>query len=135
LRQQTAQADGPTVHCSPVWQQARQTSDARVCCGRPGRAKENVTQTAHNGRPRLNGWNFGKRLACAHLSQKLEHCIPSLSRNFGGRHGQRFAAPRVVRNAGGGLVVEGQIGELGVVQGAGDEVARDRDRDVFVADL
>ena len=39
MRQQTAQADGPTAHCSPVWQQARQTSGARVCCGRPGRAK------------------------------------------------------------------------------------------------
>ena len=95
----------------------------------------NVKQTAHNGRPHLNGWNFEKRLACAHLSQKLEHRLPSLSRNFGGRHGQRFAAPRVVRNAGGGLVVEEQRGELGVVQGAGDEVARDRDGDVFVAPL
>ena len=95
----------------------------------------NVKQTAHNGRPHLNGWNFEKRLACAHLSQKLEHREPSLSRNFGGRHGQRFAAPRVVRNAGGGRVVEVQRGELGVVQGAGDEVARDRDGDVFVAVL
>ena len=97
--------------------------------------RANVKQTAHNGRPHLNGWNFEKRLARAHLSQKLEHRRPSLSRNFGGRHGQRFAAPRVVRNTGGGLVVEAQIGELRVVQGAGDEVARDRDRDVFVADL
>jgi hypothetical protein len=94
--------------------------------------RANVKQTAHNGRPHLNGWNFEKRLACAHLSQKLEHRRPSLSRNLGGRHGQRFAAPRVVRNAGGGRVVENQRGELGVVQGAGDEVARDRDRDLFV---
>ena len=32
-------------------------------------------------------------------------------------------------------MVEVQRGELGVVQGAGDEVASDRDRDVFVAPL
>ena len=76
-----------------------------------------------------------KRLACAYLSQKLEHLHPSLSRNFGGRHGQRFAAPRAVRDADGGLVVEVQLRKLGVVQGAGDEVASDRDRDVFVAAL
>ncbi len=96
---------------------------------------ENVKQTAHNGRPHLNGWNFEKRLVCAHLSQKLEHRLPSLSRNFGGRHGQRFAAPRVVRNAGGGRVVEVQQGELAVAEGACDKVASDRDRDVFVAVL
>ena len=43
---------------------------------------------------------------------------------------QPFAAPRVVPDAGGGLVVEDQLGEIGVVQDAGDEVASDRDRDV-----
>ncbi len=36
----------------------------------------------------------------------------------------------IVQDAGGGLVVEGQLGEIGVVQDAGDEVASDRDRDV-----
>ncbi len=144
MRQQTAQADGPTAHCSPVWRQARHTSDARVCCGRPvapGRANGKCeTNGTYNGRPHLNGWNFEKSLACAHLSQIVEHRRPFpififISRNFGGRHGQRFAAPRVVRNAGGALVVEVQLPELGVAQGAGDEVASDRNRDVFVAAL
>jgi hypothetical protein len=37
-----------------------------------------------------------------------------------------------VPNAVGGLVVEVQRGELGVVQGAGDEVACGSDRDVVV---
>ena len=46
---------------------------------------------------------------------------------------QPFAVPRIVPNAGGGLVVEGQICKFGVVQAAGDEVARDRDRDVVAA--
>ena len=36
-------------------------------------------------------------------------------------------------DAGGGLVVEDQLGEIGVVQDAGDEVASDRDRDVVAA--
>jgi hypothetical protein len=35
-----------------------------------------------------------------------------------------------VPNAVGGLVVEVQLGELGVVQDAGDEVANSSDRDV-----
>ena len=38
--------------------------------------------------------------------------------------------PRIVPNAGGGLVVEGQRGKFGVVQDAGDEVAGGSDRDV-----
>ena len=40
--------------------------------------------------------------------------------------------PRIVPNAGGGLVVEGQRRKIGVVQDAGDEVAGGSDRD-FVA--
>jgi hypothetical protein len=36
--------------------------------------------------------------------------------------------PRIVPNAGGGLVVEGQSRKIGVVQDAGDEVARDSNR-------
>ena len=42
--------------------------------------------------------------------------------------------PRIVPNAGGGLVVEGRTCKFGVVQDAGDEVARGSDRD-FVAML
>jgi hypothetical protein len=66
------------------------------------------------------------------LSQKLEHIIPSLGHDVGGRHRQPFAVPRIVSNAGGGLVVEVQRYKLGVVQAAGDEVARGSDRDVVV---
>ena len=40
--------------------------------------------------------------------------------------------PRIVPNAGGGLVVEVQICKFGVVQDAGDEMARDSNRDVVV---
>ena len=40
----------------------------------------------------------------------------------------------IVQDAGGGLVVEGQRCKFGVVQDAGDEVARGSDRD-FVAFL
>ena len=73
----------------------------------------------------------------AHLSQRLEHRSPfSPFRIFERQHadnGQPFTAPRVVPNAGEGLVVEDQLGEIGVVQGAGDEVASDRDRDVVAA--
>ena len=64
------------------------------------------------------------------LSQKLEHISPSLGHDVGGRHRQPFAVPRIVPNAGGGLVVEVQICKFGVVQDAGDEVARGSDRDI-----
>ncbi len=74
-----------------------------------------------------------KNVLHAHLSQRLEHRRPSPSRNFGGRHGQPFAAPCGMPKAGGGLVVEGQLGEIGVAQDAGDEVASNRDRYVVVA--
>ena len=42
--------------------------------------------------------------------------------------------PRIVPNAGGGLVVEVQICKFGVVQAAGDEVARGSNRK-FVDEL
>ena len=40
--------------------------------------------------------------------------------------------PRIVPNAGGGLVVEVQICKFGVVQDAGDEVAGGSDREFVV---
>ena len=40
--------------------------------------------------------------------------------------------PHIVPNVGGGLVVEEQICKFGVVQDAGDEVARGSDRDFVV---
>ena len=39
VKQQTAEADDPAAHSSPVWQQVQQTSGARICCERPGRAR------------------------------------------------------------------------------------------------
>ncbi len=67
--------------------------------------------------------------------QKLEHCLPALGHSVAGRQRQPLALPRGVRNAGGGLVAGVQLGELGVVQDAGDEVACGSDRDVIVAAL
>ena len=64
--------------------------------------------------------------------QKLEHHRPALVHSGSGRQRQPLALPRGVRNAVGGLVVEVQLGELGVVQGAGDEVACGSDRDVVI---
>ncbi len=65
--------------------------------------------------------------------QKLEHRRPAnLGHSVRVRQRQPLALPRSVTNAGGGLVVEGQQGELGVVQDAGDEAACGSDRDVVV---
>ena len=65
--------------------------------------------------------------------QKLEHhrpWVPAIGHNIAGQQRQPLALPRGVPNAGGGRVVEVQLGELGVVQDAGDEVACGSDRDV-----
>ncbi len=63
--------------------------------------------------------------------QKFEHRRPAnLGHSVPGRQRQPLALPRSVPNAGGGLVVEGQHGELGVVQDASDEVTCGSDRDV-----
>ena len=64
--------------------------------------------------------------------QKLEHRLPALGHSVAGRKRQPLALPRGVPNAVGGLVVEVQLGELGVVQDAGDEVASGSDRDFIV---
>ena len=81
----------------------------------------------------------------AHLSQRPEHRCPFLDhiprrpvRDYiveqqNADIMQPFAAPRVVPFADKGLVVEDQLGEIGVVQDAGDEVASDRDRNVVAA--
>ena len=70
----------------------------------------------------------------ANLPQKLEHRRPPLGRNFAGRNGQPLALPRRVPrlNAGGGRVVEGQPGEVGVMQNAGDEAACGSDRGLII---
>ena len=68
----------------------------------------------------------------ANLPQELEHRRPPLGRNFAGRNGQPLALPRRVPNAGGGRVAEVQLGELGVVQDAGDEAACGGDRGIVV---
>ena len=65
--------------------------------------------------------------------QKHEHRSPALGHNVAGRQRQPLALPRGVPNAGGGLVVEAQRAELGVVQDAGDDVASNSNRDVVVA--
>ena len=64
--------------------------------------------------------------------QKLEHRLPAKGHSVAGRQRQPLALPRGVRSAGGGLVVEEQLGEVGVVQDAGDEVARGSNRDAVI---
>ena len=64
--------------------------------------------------------------------QKLEHRRPALGHSVAGRQRQPHALPCGVPNADGGIVVEVQLGELGVVQDAGHEVANSSDTDVVV---
>ncbi len=66
-------------------------------------------------------------------SQETQHFRPTLGRNFAGRNRQPFALPRVMADAGGGPVVKGHVGQLDVVQDAGDEVAHGSDADLVVA--
>ncbi len=65
--------------------------------------------------------------------QKLEHRPPALVHSVAGRQRQPLALPRGVPNPVDGVVVEVQLGELGVVQDAGDEVACGSDRDVVAS--
>ena len=68
-----------------------------------------------------------------HRRQRADHVFGiRLGQSVAGRQRQPLALPRGVPNAGGGLVVEVQICKFGVVQDAGDEVARGSDRDFVV---
>ena len=80
------------------------------------------------------GFGGATRVARANTAypQKLEHRRPALGHSVAGRQRQPLALPRGVPNAVGGRVVEDQLGELGVVQDAGDEVANSSNRDVVV---
>ena len=62
-------------------------------------------------------------------SQETQHFRPTLGRNFAGRNRQPFALPRVMADAGGGLVVKHHGGQLDVVQDAGDDAAHSSDTD------
>jgi hypothetical protein len=64
-----------------------------------------------------------KPTANSHLPQMLENGFPIGTVCRLGQKRQPLALPRKVTNAGGGLVVEGQLGEFGIVQDAGNEVA------------
>ena len=64
--------------------------------------------------------------------QERQHRPPSL-RHYCAVHGQPFAAPRVMANAGGGPVVEANGGQLDVVQDAGDDAAHARDGHLVAA--
>ena len=65
-------------------------------------------------------------------SQDPQHSPPSMQHYFAGQHGQPFAPPRVMANAGGGPVVEANVGQLDLVQDAGDEAAHARDGHLVV---
>ncbi len=67
-------------------------------------------------------------------SEQTQHFCPSLGHNFAWRHRQPFAPPRVMTDAGGGLVVKIHFSELVVGQDAGDDAAHSSDAD-FVAAL
>ena len=55
----------------------------------------------------------------------LTHCL-------GGRDSQTCLLPRIAADAGGGLVVEVHVGQLDVVQDAGDDAAHGSDADSVV---
>ena len=65
-------------------------------------------------------------------SQETQHFRPTLKANFAGRNTQPFAAPSVMADAGGGTVVEVHVGQLDVVQDAGDDAAHGSDADSVV---
>ena len=60
----------------------------------------------------------------------LTNRAPSATDDRCGRNGQPLALPRRVPDAGGGRMAGIQLGELGVVQDAGDEAACGSDRGV-----
>ena len=62
----------------------------------------------------------------------LKNRAPSATDDRCGRNGQPLALPRRVPNAIGGCVAEVQLGELVVVQDAGDEAACGGDRGIVV---
>jgi hypothetical protein len=95
-----------------------------------GLEEQNVNST----RNKANSITIICNFLDARLAKILQHCRPSLGHNFAGRHGQPFALPRVVADAVGGRVVEPHFGQLRVVQDAGDETTRARDRN-FVVEL
>jgi hypothetical protein len=64
--------------------------------------------------------------------QKPEHRRPAIGHSIAGRQQQPLTLPRGVPNAVAGPVVEEQLGEVGVVQDAGDEVARGSNRDAVI---
>ena len=66
------------------------------------------------------------------VSQETQHFRPSLGHNFAGRNRQPFAFPRVMADAGGGLVGKANVGQLDVVQDAGDDAAHGSDADLVV---
>ena len=66
-------------------------------------------------------------------SQETQHRLPSLGRNFAGRNRKPFAPPSMMADAGGGLVVKVHVGQLDVVQNAGDDAAHSSDADLVAA--
>ena len=61
-------------------------------------------------------------------AQELEHGLPTPADNFLRRHRQSFTLPRIGGHAGGGLVIKKHVGELVVVQDAGNNAANTSNR-------
>ena len=67
-------------------------------------------------------------------SQERQHRPPFISLpHYCAGHGQPFVAPRVMANAGGGPEVEANVGQLDLVQDAGDDAAHARDGHLVAA--
>ncbi len=69
MKQQTAEADDPAAHSSPVWQQARQTSGARFCCEWPGRARGKC-KTCSTKKNNQQHWAKRQKTFCMLTSRK-----------------------------------------------------------------
>ncbi len=89
-------------------------------------------QKVNSTRNKTNSISSINNFLDACLAQILQHFPPFLALNYAGRHGQPFALPRIVADAGGGLVVEFHYGQPRVVQDAGDETTHARDRNFVV---
>ena len=72
---------------------------------------------------------FTLRAKATH-SQVTQHRRPTLGHDFAGRNRQPFAPPRVMADAGAGLVVKAHVSEIDAMYDAGDYAAHARHLDL-----
>jgi hypothetical protein len=66
-------------------------------------------------------------------SQETQHFRPTPGHNIAGRNRQPLAPPRVMADAGGGMVVKPHVPQLDIVQDTGDDAAHRGDADLVAA--